>query len=181
MTQLLYIWPRVFKEIAVQVSKGKSFLNFPHLELHLLIVASSYPPPGQIQSTKIDKIVNYIKFYISKLDFNTRSYINCPSITKTPSTPKIRGSSTSLPGISEHFLWIQNEYPLQKISFFPTPILYIAQEYLPEVYNVWKSLPEIITLVSPKFTFNPFDSRPFFHTAIFVIRPSNVSAKITQS
>ena len=31
------------------------------------------------------------------------------------------------------------------------------------------------------FTFNPFDSKPFFHTAIFAMRLSTVSAKTTRS
>ena len=47
-----YIWPRVFKEIALQVRKGKSSLNFSHAERHLVIVASSQPPPRQIQSSR---------------------------------------------------------------------------------------------------------------------------------
>ena len=91
------------------------------------------------------------------------------------------GSSTSQPGISEHFWWTYNEHPLQKIKFFLMPFLHTAQEYLPEVCNVWRSLPEIITLVFPMFTFNSFDFRPFFHAAILVIRPSNASTKITRS
>ena len=90
-------------------------------------------------------------------------------------------SWTSLLGISEHFFWTQNEHPLQKIEFILTPLLHIAQGYLPKVCNVWRFLPEVITLVLFMFIFNPFDSRPFFDTAIFVIRPSNISAKITRS
>ena len=41
-----YIFDHVFWEIALQVSKSNSSLNFPHAGLHLLIVASSQPPPG---------------------------------------------------------------------------------------------------------------------------------------
>ena len=32
----------MFKEIALQVSKGKSSLNFPRAQRHLLLVASSH-------------------------------------------------------------------------------------------------------------------------------------------
>ena len=42
----------LFKEIALHVSKGKSPLNFPHAGWHLLIVASSQYPPGEIQSPR---------------------------------------------------------------------------------------------------------------------------------
>ena len=42
----------LFKEIALHVSKGKSHLNFPHAGWHLLIVASSQYPPGEIQSPR---------------------------------------------------------------------------------------------------------------------------------
>ena len=38
----------MFKENALQVSKSKSCLNFSYAEWHLLIVASSQPPPGQV-------------------------------------------------------------------------------------------------------------------------------------
>ena len=49
---LLLCYIILFKEIALQVSEGNSSLNFPHAEWHLVIVASSKPPPGQIQSPR---------------------------------------------------------------------------------------------------------------------------------
>ena len=45
-------WPCVFKEIALQVSKGNSYLNFPHSKQHLLIVVSPQSPSGQIRSPR---------------------------------------------------------------------------------------------------------------------------------
>ena len=76
----------------------------------------------------------------------------CPKIEhvkkqKLNSNPRYGLAST--PKISEHFLWTQNKHLLQKIEFFLTPFLRTAQGYLPEVCNVWRSLPNIITLVSP--------------------------------
>ena len=76
----------------------------------------------------------------------------CPKIghvkkRKLDSNPRYGLAST--PKISEHFLWTQNKHLLQKIEFFLTPFLRTAQGYLPEVCNVWRSLPNIITLVSP--------------------------------
>ena len=48
----LYIWPYGFEEIALQVSRGNSSLNFPYSEQHLLIQARSHPPTGQIKSPR---------------------------------------------------------------------------------------------------------------------------------
>ena len=122
--------------------------------------------------TKIDKI-NYIKFAICKLDFNTQGL---PSIALALPRHLLHlksGSLTILSGVSEHFLRPQNEYLLQKIEFFLTPFLHNSQWYLPEVCNAWRSLLAIKMLIFPMFTFNPFDSRPFFHT-FFIL-----SAKMT--
>ena len=82
--------------------------------------------------TKIDKIVNYIKLSIDKLDFNS----SLPSIAGALPRRLLHlksGSSTSLPRISEHFLFTQNEHPLRRIEFIRTPFLHTAQGYLPEV------------------------------------------------
>ena len=106
----------------------------------------------------------------------------CPKIghvkkRKLDSNPRYGLAST--PKISEHFLWTQNKHLLQKIEFFLTPFLHTR------IFTRSLQCMEISTQYNnfgfPMFTFNLFDSIPFFHTAIFVIRPSNLSAKITRS
>ena len=52
LTRLLYIWPHVSTEIALQLSKSNISLNFHHAEQCLLIVPSSLPPPGQMKSPR---------------------------------------------------------------------------------------------------------------------------------
>ena len=51
-----YIWPSVFKKIALQVSTGINSLNFLHAERYLLIVASSQPVLAQIESPRQTKL-----------------------------------------------------------------------------------------------------------------------------
>ena len=47
-----YTSDHMFEEIALQVSRGNSSLNFPYSEQHLLILARSHPPTGQIKSPR---------------------------------------------------------------------------------------------------------------------------------
>ena len=83
-----YIWPRVFNEIALQVSTGKSSLNFPHAERNLLIVASSQPPPGQIV-IKIGNCQVHQVFH-DQVGDQQKIFHQLPVHYKTPSRPEIR-------------------------------------------------------------------------------------------
>ena len=52
LTQLSHKFPRLAKEIVVNVRRGSSSRNFPHAALVRAIVTSSQPPPGQILSPR---------------------------------------------------------------------------------------------------------------------------------
>ena len=51
-TQALKTFPRVLKDTCLDVSIGRSLLNFPQAVLHLVTMASLHPPPAHSMSPR---------------------------------------------------------------------------------------------------------------------------------
>ena len=139
-----------------------NYLNFIHAEQHLLIMARSQPPSGQIPSARQTKLPT--TSWTSAQGFPSVACVLLRHLLHLK-----LGSSISISVLSEHLL-TQNQHPLEKVEFLLTPFVHTAQGYLP-MYEGFQCM-EISSL-----DYN-YD---FCHTAIFVMRPSNVSTIITRS